>query len=85
MTPEESEKIKEQYDEFNTIDEMRKQMKQMESSALEEEMSKIKREDEINKKNLEKIREDEKFKQMRIDAENQQRLYNAQQEIMAEK
>ena len=45
-------------------------MKQMESSALEEEMQKIKREDETNKKRLEKVREDEKFKQMRIDAEN---------------
>jgi len=45
-------------------------MKQMESSALEEEMQKIKREDETNKKSLEKVREDEKFKQMRIDAEN---------------
>jgi hypothetical protein len=49
---------------------MRKKMKQMESSALEEEMQKIKREDETNKKRLEKVREDEKFKQMRIDAEN---------------
>lgn len=49
MTTEESEKIKEQYNEFQSVDDMRNKMKQMESTALEEEMEKIKREDEMNK------------------------------------